>query len=218
MDVATAGVTIDWTHIIAGAVGALIVWLLGWLRRLGAKLLARFWPVAEYRCDEDRGLPGRLKHSWGQSVDDSCAEKDRAWEHTAKHVGGPEGNATIYGPYTNDFAKPGYYKVVFGVYGSGFDGSEEPVVLLQVTQTLVTYDSGRQETVNWFQMPIGQRIVKAKELKPEYKKFDVLCYASGPNTYEYRAFVYPMFHDSKKHTVRFDTIRVCRFVPGMELL
>ncbi len=218
MHVAAANVSMDWSHIAAGAIGALIVWFLGWLRRLGAKLLANRRPLAQYRCDDDSGLPGSLKHSWGRSVDDSGAENGRAWEHTATHVGDPGGNATVYGPYTNDFNKPGQYRVVFRVYGSGFDGSDDSVVLLQVTQTLIAFDSTRQTTENWFQMPTGQRIIRARELRPNYQDFSVHCYASGPNIYEYRVFIYPKYHDSRAHTIRFDSIRVYRFVPGMELM
>lgn len=159
-----------------------------------------------------------LSHSWGKAVPDDMAKSRQAWQHTGTHMGDPSGNCTLYGPYKNDFGKPGHYRVAFRVYGHGFGESDEPALLLEVTQTLVAYDPSSGKTINYFQMPIGQIVVRSRDLKPKYQDFSVTCYASGANIYEYRAFVYPKYRASQSHTIRFDTVRVCRFVPGMELV
>jgi hypothetical protein len=208
----------DVWHLVTGVVGALIVIIFGWLRRLASKLLAKCFPIATYRCAEEGGQQGNLKHSWGQAIDDPMARSGRVWQHTSAHIGDPSGSRTIYGPYTNDFGKPGYYKVGFSVYGAGFEQSDELAVLLEVTQTLVAYDPASRTTVNYFQMPIGQKLIRSRDLKPKYQEFSVVCYASGGNMYEYRVFVYPSYHASQSHRIRFDTVCVYRFVPGMELV
>lgn len=192
---------------LAGAVGAL---LLRSLLRLIGKLWSERKPLAVYDCADDTRRPGGIWHGSGRRVHvDPLATNKRSWEHTPQDTGTGKPHA-IYGPYVNDFGRPAYYKVSFRIYGDGFGGSEDPVVVLDVIQRPIFL--GHELVV------VGQRVIRGKELTNEYREFEVFCYAGGSGTYEYRCLVHSEAFDEQKHTVRFDTIKVYLHVPAWEVL
>lgn len=195
--------------------GALAALVLRSLFRLIGKLWSGSHPVAEYSCADQSKvelsvLVGLLRHGKGYSVDDTRTRRRRVWEHSTQDA---ETNRihTVYGPYVNDFGRPGFYRVSFRIYGSGFSDDGEPVLVLDILQRPAFL---RDDAL----AILGQRVVRAQELKPEYVDFDVYCYAAGSGTHEYRCLVIPEAFKSEQHTLRFDTIRVYRYVPAWEVL
>jgi hypothetical protein len=179
-----------------------------------SKLLVELKPLAAYGCaDSPSKRPGILigivSHGKGRKVDDKRAINKRAWEHSLDPA---EANRmhTIYGPYVNDFGKPGFYKVRFRIYGEGFSDDESPVVILDVIQRPVFMKDDDL-------VLLGQRVVRAKDLSPKYKGFDVYCYVAGSGTYEYRCLVIAESFEPDKHRLRFDVIRVYNHVPGWDI-
>lgn len=196
---------------LGGAVAALF---LRALLRFTTKLLAERNPLAVYGCaDSPRRRPGILvgiiSHGKGQRVDDECAMNGRAWEHTREPAEADRMH-TIYGPYVNDFGKPGFYRVSFRIYGEGFLADESPVVILDVIQRPVFMTDENL-------VLLGQRIVRAKELTGKYRRFDVYCYVAGSGTHEYRCLVIPEAFDRNNHILRFDVIQVYRHVPSWDI-
>ena len=191
---------------LSGAVAALLL-------RSGLRLAAKTWvsrtPLATYDCSVDLdGKPGVLWHAWGCRVTDPDATDRQAWEHTDQQRSARE--HTIYGPYANDFGKPGFYKITFRVFGLGFGRSIEPVIVLDVVQAPF---GGRTDYVL-----LGQRIVKARELNGSYKDFSVFCYATGSGVYEYRCRVLPSAYRPDQHTIRFDAVKVYFHLPIWEVI
>jgi hypothetical protein len=139
---------------------------------------------------------------------DPLATHKSSWEHTLQNTG-TNAPHTIYGPYVNDFGRPAYYRVSFRIYGAGFGGSEDPVIVIDVIQRPLFL--GKDLVV------LGQRVIRGKDLTNKYRDFDVFCYAAGSGTYEYRCLVHREAYDEKRHTVRFDTIRVYLHVPAWEI-
>jgi hypothetical protein len=192
---------------LGGALGAL---LLRSLLRLAGKLWAAHKPLATYDCADDTRRPGGIWHGRGRRVPvDPLATNKRSWEHSSQHTGTKHVH-TIYGPYVNDFGRPAYYRVSFRIYGDGFGGSEDPVVVLDVIQRPLFL--GHELVV------MGQRVIRGKELSNEYREFEVYCYAGGSGTYEYRCLVHSEVFDEHRHTLRFDAIGVYIHVPAWEIL
>lgn len=197
---------------LGGAVAALFFRS---LLRLAGKIWAERSPVAQYGCADTSAIrphifTGLLLHGKGRSVDDPRALKRRAWEHSSDNAEG-DGEHTVYGPYVNDFGKPGFYRVSFLVYGSGFSDEDLPVVILDVIQRPFFM---RDDTL----IVLGQRVIRARELKSEYTSFDVYCYAAGSGTHEYRCLVIAEYFNPERHTLRFDTIQVHRHIPAWEIM
>jgi hypothetical protein len=189
-----------------GAMGALV---LARLLILARKIYADLAAVARYDCADQTSGPGSLRHGCGRRVDDNKARHKQAWEHTTYQVVDDKAH-TIYGPYTNDFGAPGYHKIRFRILGSGFPNTNDPVVVLDVIQA----PFGTQQVYNM----IGQRVVRAKELRPKYKTFSIICYPTGGGVYEYRCSVVPSNFKQEKHTLRLDEITVFRHLPGWQVL
>jgi hypothetical protein len=190
------------TYSLGGAVGALLI--RSAFRSVGA-LWAYCRPLATYECANPVVGPGNMHHGWGRRVDEPLLPRTKqAWEHTSTQLV-PNREHTIYGPYTNDFGRPGYYRVRFRVFGSGFPPTNDPIVCLDVVQAPFADD--RQLRI------IGQRIIRAKELSPKYRGFDVYCYAAGTSVYEYRCSVVPGVFRDAACTLRFDRIRVYVHLP-----
>jgi len=198
---------------LSGAVAALFL-------RSVLKLLGKLWaavrPLAFYDCAEEARV-GTLVAKNGRRVEDNGATNGQAWEHHFEENGPPH---TLYGPYLNDFGRPGYYKVKVKIFGVGFDKSRDPVIELDVVQIGYAYKEQR--------IVIGQKIVRAKDLKASwvskvlpwcsrYRKFSIICFAAGGGAYEYRAKVHKEFFNERQHTIRFDTVGVYFHVPGWEI-
>lgn len=180
------------------------------LLRFAGKVWAERKPIAAYDCADDTQRPGGLWHGSGNRVAvDPIATSRRSWEH-APQTAGSDHPHSIYGPHVNDFGKPGYYRVTFRIYGSGFTGIEEPVIIADIIQ--------RPMFLGKDLVMLSQRVIRGKELSNEYRDFDVFCYASGTGTYEYRCLVHSEAFDQEKHTIRFDCIKVFVHIPVWEIL
>ena len=202
-----------WMPLIISAFGGAIAALfLRALLRLVRKWGTEWKPLAVYGCaDSTWKQPGLLTQGRGYPAEDATVKNRKVWMHTPDAYG--EGLVhTIYGPYVNDFGKPGYYRVCFRIYGSGFfENDTTPIIILDVIERPIFM---RDEIV-----VLGQRLVRAKDLaegEPRYKKYNVYCYAAGSGTYEYRCQVTEAF-DPKRHILRFDVIEVYAHVPAWEI-
>lgn len=192
---------------LSGAVAALLL-------RILAKLVGKYWssrkPIAEYDCSVDVSDPQALGlwHGRGERVADDAATTGFAWKHTTVNL--RQVWHTIYGPYVNDFGRPGYVRVRFRISGAGFEKTSEAVISLDVNQIL--HDDPPQH------ITVGQSAVRARDLRREYQCFDVICYTSGIGVYEYRAHVLDSAFDSRRHRLYFDVIKVYRHFPLWDLL
>jgi len=164
-------------------VGALAVLILRSLLKLVGDLLARLKPRANYDCAVPGTQTGELRHCLGHVVDDKESTSGKAWQHDWIRTDptSPSWEHTIYGPYVNDFGKPGCYRVVFRICGKNFPKTPEPVLSLDVVEASFG-------TVNTLRL-LGQRIIRANELTGSYQNFEIVCYAPGTNVYEYRCAV-----------------------------
>jgi len=191
---------------LAGAVGALA---LRSLLKLAGKQWASIVPVAKYLCAKDSVKPGYFRHGWGELAIDNDIEGKRIWSYTPIQIQHRE--HTLFGPYVNDFGRPGFFRVRFRLSGHGFDkGSDEPVVVLDVIQA--PFDLKRDHVV------IGQRVIRSSELSRKYKDFDILCYTSGTGVYEYRASVVRDGFSEAHNKIYFDNVRVYRHFPLWDVL
>ena len=167
--------------------------------------LARRTPLAIYQCatTEQVGIGG-LRHSWGNEVADSATKGGKAWEYDAqpldRHGERVTGEHTIFGPYVNDFGKPGFYRVRYRICGKGFQNTDEPILSLDVVQARF----GTDQTLRL----LGQRIVRAKEFSGKYQNFDIVCHVPGTGVYEYRCAVLPKGVILSDRSIRFDQISV----------
>lgn len=188
---------------LGGAVGALV--LRSTLKTVGA-VRARWTPRAIHLCATSGAKPGEFDHCWGREMDDDASTTGRVWEHNwnsiaphPPHV--PMGQHTIYGPYVNDFGKPGFYRISFRLRGINLPKTDESVLALDVVQA----SFGTERVLRL----LGQRIIKAKELSGSYRYFDIVCYAPGTDVYEYRSAVFPdTDNTSSGRIIRFDCVKV----------
>lgn len=181
-----------------------------------SKRAAERKPLAIYDCADviskpegKPNWPGTLTHGKGRCVGDLDATNKRAWKYTPE-IAEEALEHTIYGPYVNDFGKPGFYKISFRIRGEGFANSEQPIAILDVIQ--------RPQFQVQNIVVLGQRVVRSKELSSEYKDFDVYCYAAGSGTYEYRCYVIPESFEQRICTLLFDNIRIYIHIPTWELI
>jgi len=195
----------DLLLVISGALGTLLL-------RTGAKITVKVHadtrPLAEYHCSDEnaRPGPGRLSQGCGMKVSDRKASNGYAWAHGSNQVGSSPREHTIYGPYTNDFGKPGYYKVTFRVRCcEDLPISNEPIVVLDVVRAPFSDEVGMAL--------MGQRVIRARELTKVYKRFNVYCHYTGGGIYEYRCSVIATDHFKTTNTVLFDTIKIYRHFP-----
>lgn len=147
---------------------------------------------------------GELRHTWGCREPDNSSTNGYAWEYSSVRIdrGGEHitGEHTIYGPYLNDFGKPGFYRVRFRIRGIDVPKSNNPVISLDAVQARF----GTDQTLRL----LGQRIIRAHELSDSYQNFDIVCHAPGTGVYEYRCSV---FYDAIANSdckIRFDCIKV----------
>jgi hypothetical protein len=187
---------------LGGALGALV---LRSAIKLSGAVLARRRPLAIYECAnvEESGL-GNLRHDWGREVADSASKSGKAWEYDSRFIERHNRHVTrehtIFGPYLNDFGKPGFYRVCFRICGKGFTNTDEPVIALDVVQARF----GTDRTLRL----LGQKIVRAKELSGKYQRFNIICHAPGTGVYEYRCAVVPKGVILENRSIRFDRISV----------
>lgn len=197
----------DLILVIGGAMGALV---LRSAAKLAVKLRAERKPVAEYHCSDENVGPGGLSHGWGKKISDRSASNGSAWSSGENQVGPLRREHTIYGPYTNDFGKPGYYKVTFRVRClTDLSPSNDSIVVLDVVRAPFSLEKGM--------VLIGQRVIRARELKRVYKYFNVYCYYAGGGIYEYRSSVNAKELLKTANSVLFDTIKVYRHFPTWDI-
>jgi hypothetical protein len=189
---------------LGGALGALILRSL--LKTLGA-VWARLRPLAVHQCATSGTRPGEFDHCWGREVEDKASMNGKAWEHDANKVARhpphePMGQHTVFGPYVNDFGRPGFYRIAFSIRGMNIPKSNnDALIALDVVQS----SFGTERTLRL----LGQRIVKANELSRSYRHFAIICYASGTDVYEYRCAILPNPDAVTANIgIRFDCVKV----------
>ena len=187
---------------LGGALGALV---LRSVVRLIAAVISRHTPLAIYECaNTEKSEIGALRHSWGYEISDSESKSGTAWEYNSIPINRPGERVTrehtIFGPYLNDFGKPGFYRVCFRLCGKGFPEIEECIIALDVVQARF----GTEQTLRL----LGQKIIRKKELSGKYQKFNIVCHVPGTGVYEYRCSVIPKGTDVGKCVIRFDRITV----------
>ena len=195
--------------VVSALSGALAALLLRGILKLFGKLWMSRRAVAEYDCAADSvdvAVIG-LWHGFGEAVSDDNATNGFAWSHTAKRLRNVV--HTIYGPYVNDIGRPGYLKVRFRIAGAGFENDSRGVILLDVNQIL-------QETPPKH-TTLAHTVVRAKQLRRQYRNFDVICYTSGVGEFEYRARVLDGQFEEKRNRILFDSIQVYRHMPWWEI-
>ena len=185
-----------------GALGAL---LLRSSVKLAGALLARHRPLAVHECGVPEPIKtGELRHSWGHLVDDPRCKTGKAWEHNETKVDQKNDRITwehtLFGPYLNDFGKPGYYRVRFRLCAIGFQKNDAGVVILDVVQSRF----GTEDILRL----LGQRVVRGRDLQGKYQDFDLVFFASGSGVYEYRAAILQRHHVQPESIVRFDRVTV----------
>jgi hypothetical protein len=187
---------------LGGALGALI--LRSIVKFIGF-LSYRWRPLAIYDCAvQEPTKVGELRHSWGDQKDDEYSTNRKAWEYSPVGTASCRthilGEHTIYGPYLNDFGKPGFYRVRFRIRGINAPKSNDPVIALDVVKS----PFGDDRTL----ILLGQRIIKANELFGHYQNFDIVCHAPGTGVYEYRCTVFPNMIKIEECKIRFDCIKI----------
>jgi hypothetical protein len=197
---------------LGGAVGALI------LRSL-LKFIVVFYyrvkPLAIYSCaNNEPSKAGELRHTWGQRIYDPKSSSKYAWEYGTNRIERPgesiTGEHTIYGPYINDFGKPGFYRIRFRIRAMNLPKTDESIISLDVVQARF----GTEAVLRL----LGQRILKARELSKSYKYFDVVCFASGTGVYEYRCAVFGDAESIKGKKILFDNIKIYSHPSLLEIL
>jgi hypothetical protein len=179
---------------LGGAVSAL---LLRSMLKLIWILYYRLRPIATYNCAEDApAKPGELRHTWGQRVPDPKSASKYAWEYGNNRIERPgesiTGEHTIYGPYINDFGRPGYYRIRFRIRAIDLPKTDEAM--------------------------LGQRILRAHQLSKNYKYFDIVCFAEGTGVYEYRCAVFEKAQSIQGRKIHFDTIKIYSHPSWLEIL
>jgi len=204
---------------LGGAVAALV--LRSSLRIIGI-LCTRWIPIAVYDCaapEPSRKL--ELRHTWGCQVADSKSSSGNAWEYRPIRIERPgeqiTGEHTIYGPYVNDFGMPGFYRVRFRIRGDGLPrkderskDEDERIIVLDVVQSRFGTDAVLRL--------LGQKVVRAREIRNCYRYFDIECYAAGTGVYEYRCAVLNEAKALKGGKIHFDNIKVYSNPPIWEAL
>lgn len=188
---------------LGGAVGAL---MLRSALRLAGVLYSRSKALAVYDCaSSEPSKPGELRHTWGCQVPDPESTREKAWEYKPIRVERPPGEQitgehVIYGPYVNNFGKPGFYRVKFRIRGINLPQTDERILVLDVVQA----GFGTERDLRL----LGQKMVTARELSRSYQYFDVKCFASGTGVYEYRCTVFKDAAALKGSRILFDNIKV----------
>jgi hypothetical protein len=187
---------------LGGAVGAL---LLRSLLKLIGIFHSRVKPLATYNCaNNEPSKPGELRHTWGQRVHDPKSSSKYAWEYGINRIDRPgesiTGEHTIFGPYINDFGKPGYYRIRFRIRAVNIPKTDESIISLDVVQSRF----GTEAVLRL----LGQKILKARDLSDAYKYFDIICFASGTGVYEYRCAVFGNAEAIRGKQILFDTIKI----------
>jgi hypothetical protein len=153
------------------------------------------------------GEPAAIQHGWGSAACDLKSKRE-VWAYNGvQHVLDHEGQDrrfehTLFGPYTNDFGRPGYFRVRFRIRGGGFGGGHRPLIFLDVQQA----PYGR--TNDYFLL--AQSVVTPKMLTGQFQTFDVECFSSGTGVFEYRARVVAGEFRPLEHEIVFDSITVQR--------
>ena len=188
----------------AAAIGALVL-------RSALKLVGNYFSslraLAKYDCAHDGADDdsAAMRHGWGRAVRDVSATNETAWEYTLERPRDRCAELALYGPYVNDFGRPGFYRIRFRISGAGFNPTDQVVVVLDILQT--PFDLERHQLI------VGQRAIHASELTERYRSFDLVCHTSGFGIFEYRARVARGAVNPETQCLRFDVVRVYRHLP-----
>lgn len=198
---------------LGGAVGALI---LRSALRLAGIVYARSRALAVFDCaNSEPSKPGELRHTWGCQVPDRESTNGKAWEFKPIRIEralGEQitGEHAIYGPYVNNFGKPGFYRVRFRIRGIDLPQTDERIIVLDVVQA----GFGTETDLRL----LGQKMLMARDLSPSYQYFDVVCFASGTGVYEYRCAVFTDAAALRGSRILFDNIKVYSHPPIWDIL
>jgi hypothetical protein len=140
-----------------------------------------------------------MMHHHGKPVTDEKAftnldVTNPIWEFTKDRIGRGAGASIIYGPYTNDFHRPGDYSATFKIRGIGFPRqSDVPgdlnqnVFMLDVLQTEIL-GAERKHNI------VALGYVKVRGLAREgWQEYKLDFSTDGAGIWEYRVF--PFFHN-----------------------
>lgn len=200
--------------------------LLGGAAALGArgvlKYAANVWnarrELREYACgyDSRRGEPGALQHGWGGAACDVATRRE-LWAHSIvrhEHFRG-DGTLrlvqhTIFGPYTNDFGRPGFFKIAFQFRGRGFEENRLPILTFDVQQA--PYGKSQDYFL------LAQKVVHGSELTGDFQVVELQCYTTGVGVFEYRVSVEPSTFDPLRHELTFEKVQIHRVLPIQDVL
>ena len=200
-------------ELIAVVGGGVVALALRSTTKLIANWVSSRHPIAEYPCAENGtdDDPAAVRHAWGSEVADADATEGRAWAYSFDRPYGRGREHVVYGPYTNDFGRPGHFRVSFRIAGYGFGPHDrDPMVILDVLQA--PFDQQRNHLV------LGQLRLRGSDLTPQYKTFSIACYSTGVGVYEYRARVVDRRFSPERHRIHFDIIRVFPRFPLFDVL
>lgn len=112
---------------------------------------------------------------------------------------------------------PGFYRVRFRIRGDGLPrkderskDEDERIIVLDVVQSRFGTDAVLRL--------LGQKVVRAREIRNSYRYFDIECYAAGTGVYEYRCAVLNEAKALKGGKIHFDNIKVYSNPPIWEAL
>src|SRR5438128_10382130 len=124
-------------HLVIAVIGGAIALLLRAAAKYTATALAARKRRRTYLCNIPSipGEPAAVQHGWGSAGCDRHTRRE-VWaynsvQHRLDHEGkGRQFEHTLFGPYTNDFGRPGYFGVTFRLCGRGFRAGDRPLLIL----------------------------------------------------------------------------------------
>jgi hypothetical protein len=142
--------------------------------------------------DEARG---ELMHHHGEPVTErsvllSIGVEHAVWKWTKVPTGNGSGASVIYGPYTNDFHRPGFYSVTFYILGEGFPNEKHLTGALNLN--IFKLDAYRTEYLGSDErsQTVALTYVKAKDLaRPGWQPYALNFQTDGGGAWEFRVLL-----------------------------
>jgi hypothetical protein len=169
--------------------------------------------ITEYECgivsntDPYDYEYGKMRHHRGKpcKLDDGRF----VWEWTRDKTVSGAGDMTVYGPYTNDYSRPGEYRATFLVKVQGLPENKsklnaDPVLLeLDVNKVLETTGISKNEIVSKeHQVRVAVKYIKASELIGEnWEKIELNYYSDCTGVWEYRIAVFDGTHEKRRDNI-----------------
>ena len=202
--------------VLIALLGAMVLVVIKFLIYLRNLIISRFRPIAKYYCFTASEEPGIMQHKCGHRGNAEDTDEGKAWILDSNDIPHP---TVLYGPYVNDFGRPGDYQVAFRIKGENFEGDNAEILRIEVAEVKEIYDEEIGKTVNYTQIPIGQTTIRRRDIKSgKWRNYCVNCYSSGAGKYEYRAYIYKGNFNPSIHRLSFEKIVVRRKVPPFTIL